>query len=188
MLVGYARVSSENDRQNTNLQTDALKAENIDSRNIFFDYASGAKTNRPGLKKALEFLQSGDCLVVWKLDRLGRSLPDLLKIIQDLQERKIGFRSITEQMDTTKPHGQFIFQLFACLAQYERSLARERIMAGLESAKLRGKRGGRPVAIDAEKMQTIKELLASGSSKAQICRNFNIPRSTLTDSLKRLGD
>jgi DNA invertase Pin-like site-specific DNA recombinase len=187
MLVGYARVSSENDRQNTDLQMDALKSENIDSRHIFFDHASGAKTNRPGLKKALDFLQSGDSLVVWKLDRLGRSLPDLLKIVKDLQHRGIGFRSITEAMDTTKPQGQFIFQMFACLAEYERSLAHERIMAGLISARLRGRKGGRPFAIDTEKMQTIKQLLEAGTTKAQIARNFNIPRSTLNDSLKRLG-
>jgi DNA invertase Pin-like site-specific DNA recombinase len=185
MLIGYMRVSSETDRQNTNLQKDALLKEGVDPRNIFEDYASGAKDNRSGLKKALEFLQEGDCLIVWKLDRLGRSLPHLLTIITDLQKRKISFRSITEKMDTTTPHGEFIFNLFGCLAQYERALTKERIMAGLEAAKKRGRVGGRPRKINEEKLESILDILKAGTSKAQICRNFNIPRSTLNDTLRR---
>ena len=147
---------------------------------------SGIRDDRPGLKNALSYLKEGDTLVVWKLDRLGRSLSHLLQIVTDLQERKIGFKSITENMDTSTAHGEFIFNLFGSLAQYERSLARERIMAGLEAAKKRGKTGGRPRAIDQEKLNTILELLKNGTSKAQICRNFGIPRSTLNDSLKRI--
>ena len=185
MLIGYMRVSSENDRQTTNLQKDALLKEGIDSRNIFEDHASGAKDNRPGLKEALEFMREGDCLVVWKLDRLGRSLPHLLSIVTDLQKRKISFRSITEQMDTNTPHGEFIFNLFGSLAQYERALAKERILAGLEAAKKRGRIGGRPRKINEEKLESILEILKNGTSKAQICRNFGIPRSTLNDTLGR---
>jgi DNA invertase Pin-like site-specific DNA recombinase len=185
MLIGYMRVLSENDRQTTNLQKDALLKEGIDSRNIFEDHASGAKDNRPGLKEALEFMREGDCLVVWKLDRLGRSLPHLLSIVTDLQKRKISFRSITEQMDTATPHGEFIFNLFGCLAQYERALTKERIMAGLEAAKKRGRIGGRPRKLNEEKLGSILEILRTGTSKAQICRNFDIPRSTLNDALGR---
>jgi len=187
MLIGYARVSSENDRQNTDLQIDALLKEKVDRRNIFIDFASGAKTKRPNLEKALNFLQPGDCLVVWKLDRLGRSLPHLLQIFESLKKSSISFRSITEQMDTNTAGGQFLFQILGVMAEYERALARERILAGLESAKLRGISGGRPRKLDSEKLETIQELLQNGTSKAQICRTFNIPKSTLVDSLKRLG-
>ena len=131
MLVGYMRVSSETDRQNTNLQKDALIKCDIDERNIYEDNMSGIRDDRPGLKAALEYLKEGDTLVVWKLDRLGRSLPHLLKIVIDLKKRNIGFKSLTENMDTSTAHGEFIFNLFGSLAQYERSLARERILAGL---------------------------------------------------------
>lgn len=157
----------------------------VDARNLFEDKASGAKDKRDGLTAALKFLQKGDCIIVWKLDRLGRSLPNLLDIITDLQVRGIAFRSLTEQMDTTTPHGELLFSLFGALAQYERALTRERIMAGLEAAKKRGRRGGRPRAIDNEKMEAILESLSSGTTKASICRNFMIKRSTLYDALHR---
>lgn len=114
MLVGYMRVSSENDRQNTNLQKDALVQAGVDTRHIFEDKASGAKDKRPGLEKALKFLHKGDCLVVWKLDRLGRSLPHLLDIITNLHKQGIAFRSLTEAMDTTTPHGELLFNLWGC--------------------------------------------------------------------------
>ena len=186
MLIGYMRVSSETDRQNTNLQKDALIKSGIDERNIYEDKMSGIRDDRLGLKRCLEYLKSGDTLVVWKLDRLGRSLSHLLKIVSDLQKRNISFKSLTENMDTSNAHGEFIFNLFGSLAQYERSLARERIMAGLESARKRGKVGGRPRKIDEEKLNTIVELIKSGKAKAEICRSFDIPRSTLNDALKRI--
>jgi DNA invertase Pin-like site-specific DNA recombinase len=185
MLIGYMRVSSETDRQNTNLQKDALIKEGVDPRHIYEDNMSGIRDDRPGLKNALEYLKEGDTLVVWKLDRLGRSLPHLLKIVTDLQKRKVAFKSITENMDSSTAHGEFIFNLFGSLAQYERSLAQERILAGLEAARKRGKVGGRPRKIDAEKLNTIIGLINSGASKAKIARNFDIPRSTLNDALKR---
>jgi len=184
MKIGYMRVSSESDRQSTDLQRDALIAAGVDPRHIFEDKASGAKDKRPGLEKALEYLQQGDCLVVWKLDRLGRSLPHLLTIITKLREDGVSFCSLTEQMDTTTPHGELLFNLFGALAQYERALTRERIMAGLEAAKKRGRKGGRPKAINPEKMDAIIEDLRSGVSKAAICRNFEIKRSTLYDAIK----
>lgn len=187
MLIGYMRVSSESDRQHTDLQKDALIQAGVDARHLYEDKASGAKDKRPGLEKALSFLQPGDCLVVWKLDRLGRSLPHLLDIINGLHKKGIAFRSLTEAMDTTTPHGELLFHLFGSLAQYERALTRERIMAGLESAKRRGRKGGRPRVIDDEKMEAILEDLESGASKAAVCRNFSIKRSTLYDALSRVG-
>lgn len=135
MLVGYMRVSSEGDRQTTDLQRDALIKAGVDPSHLFEDKASGARDDRAGLKKALDYVCPGVCLVVWKLDRLGRSLSHLLQIVTDLHERKVAFRSLTEQMSTTTSHGEFLFSVFGALAQYERALARERIVAGLEAAK-----------------------------------------------------
>ena len=186
MLVGYMRISSDKDRQVFDLQRDALVNEGVDLRHIFQDKASGAKDDRSGLKDALDFMQAGDTLIVWKLDRLGRSLPHLLKIVTDLQKRNIGFKSITENMDTSTAHGEFIFSMFGALAQYERSLIQERIKSGLEAAAKRGKKGGRPRVISEEKMNAIKDALNAGASKASICRTFNVKRTTLFDNLQRL--
>lgn len=187
MLVGYMRVSSDSDRQSTALQRDALLAAGVDERQLFEDKASGARDDRPGLAKALEYVQAGDCLVVWKLDRLGRSLSHLLTIITGLREKGVGFRSLTEQMDTTTPHGELLFHLFAALAQYERALIQERVKAGISAAKRRGRHSGRPRALDAEKLESVIAALKSGTSKAAVCRTFGIPRSTLIDSLARAG-
>jgi DNA invertase Pin-like site-specific DNA recombinase len=185
MLVGYMRVSSENDRQTTNLQRDALIHAGVDARHLFEDKASGARDDRKGLNQALEYVRPGDCLVVWKLDRLGRSLPHLLQIVTDLQEKGVAFRSLTEQMDTTTAHGELLFSVFGALAQYERALAQERITAGLEAARKRGRYGGRPQAISDEKLESIIESLNSGTSKAAVCRTFGVKRTTLYDALKR---
>ncbi|KIE04699.1 DNA-invertase [Candidatus Jidaibacter acanthamoeba] len=185
MNIGYIRVSSESDRQSTDLQKDALINAGVDPRNIFEDKASGARDKRPGLQKALEYLNKGDCLIVWKLDRLGRSLHNLLDIMATLREKGVAFRSITEQMDTTTPHGEMLFQLFGTLAQYERALIKERVLAGLEAAKRRGKRGGRPRVINEEKMEAIIKQIKEGVSKASICRTFGIKPSTLYDALNR---
>lgn len=179
------RVSSESDRQSFDLQYDALIQSGVDPRHIYQDRASGAKDQRDGLKKALEFVMPGDCLVVWKLDRLGRSLSHLITIIEALKEKGIAFKSLTENMDTTTPQGQFLFSVFGALAQYERALTKERIMAGLSAAKKRGKTGGRPKAISEEKMQAILEALNSGLSKAAICRTFNVKRTTLYDAIAK---
>lgn len=186
MLIGYMRVSSETDRQSTDLQKDALIAAGVDERNIYQDHMSGARNDRPGLESLLKFIKEGDVLVVWKLDRLGRSLSNLIDIMNQLKDRNVGFKTLTEQMDTTTPHGELLFHLFGSLAQYERKLARERIMAGLEAAGKRGRKGGRPRKIDDEKSLTIKKMLEEGASKALICRTFNLSRSTLYDMLKRI--
>lgn len=187
MLVGYMRVSSVDDRQSVDLQRDALTAAGVDERHIYSDKASGAKDDRPGLKACLAYLKKGDGIVVWKLDRLGRSLPHLLSIVTDLKERGVSFRSLTEQMDTDTPHGELLFSLFGALAQYERALTRERVVAGLAAAKRRGRRGGRPPAIDPEQMEQITAALDGGASKASVCRSFKIARSTLIDTLNRMG-
>jgi DNA invertase Pin-like site-specific DNA recombinase len=185
MDIGYMRVSSEGERQTTDLQKDALVKVGVDTRNIFEDKASGARDNRPGLEKALAFLQPGDCLVVWKLDRLGRSISHLLNIINDLNKRGIAFRSITDHIDTTTASGELLFNISASLAQHERNLIKERVMAGLAAAKKRGRIGGRPRLIDQEKLETILESLKAGASKASICRTYSIKRSTLYDALNR---
>lgn len=187
MLVGYMRVSSDSDRQSTALQRDALLVAGVDERHLFEDKASGARNDRPGLAKALEFMVAGDCLVVWKLDRLGRSLSHLLTIVIGLREKGIGFRSLTEQMDTTTPQGELLLHLFGALAQYERALIQERVKAGISAAKRRGRHSGRPRALNAEKLESVLAALNSGTSKAAVCRAFSIPRSTLIDSLARVG-
>jgi DNA invertase Pin-like site-specific DNA recombinase len=187
MLIGYMRVSSDNDRQSTDLQRDALVAAGVDARHLFEDRTSGAKDDRPGLAKALAFVQPGDVLVVWKLDRLGRSLSHLLTIVTTLHARQVAFRSLTEGMDTTTPSGEFLFHVFGALAQYERALTRERVMAGLAAAKRRGRHGGRPPAISSEKLDAIRAALEGGMSKAAVCRTFGVKRTTLLETLARVG-
>jgi DNA invertase Pin-like site-specific DNA recombinase len=187
MLVGYMRVSSDNDRQTTDLQRDALLSAGVDPRHVFEDKASGARADRPELQQALDYVRPGDCLVVWKLDRLGRSLSHLLHIVTTLQAQGVAFRSLTEQMDTTTPQGEFLFHIFGSLAQFERSLIQEPVQAGLAAARRRGRRGGRPVAIDAEKLAAVAAALDGGATKAAVCRTFGVKRSTLVDSLARIG-
>ena len=187
MLVGYMRISTDGDRQTFDLQRDALLAAGVDERHLFEDKLSGSRGERTGLAKALAFIKSGDCLVVWKLDRLGRSLPHLLTTVSDLRARGIGFRSLTEQMDTATPQGEFLFHVFGALAQFERSLIQERVQAGLAAARVRGRRGGRPMAIGAEKLAAVTSALDGGASKAAVCRTFGIKRSTLIDALARVG-
>jgi DNA invertase Pin-like site-specific DNA recombinase len=187
MLVGYTRVSSDSDRQITDLQRDALVAAGVDPRHLFEDKASGTRQDRPGLKAALDYVRAGDCLVVWKLDRLGRSLPHLIQIVVTLREKGVAFRSLTERMDTTTAHGELLFGLFGALAQYERALTRERVLAGLAAARRRGRTGGRPRLIDQEKLEAMVRALEAGATKASLCRTFDVRRSTLNDALARSG-
>ena len=186
MLIGYMRVSTDSDRQSTDLQHDALISAGIDERHIFEDKASGAKDDRAGLAKVLEYVKAGDTLVVWKLDRLGRSLQHLIEIVNQLKSKGVGFKSLTEGMDTSVPSGELLFHVFGALAQFERSLIKERVNAGLVAAKKRGRIGGRPRAIPQEKMDAIFEALNNGMSKAAVCRTFEVKRSTLIDSLKKI--
>ena len=187
MLVGYMRVSTSDDRQSVDLQRDALLGAGIDERHLHQDRASGARDDRPGLKACMNDLRAGDVLVVWKLDRLGRSLSHLIRIVEELKKRGIAFRSLTETIDTTTSHGAFLFNLFGSLAEYERALITERVNAGLAAARRRGRKGGRPPSVDAEKIDQILAALEGGASKASVCRTFKIPRSTLIDTLKRTG-
>ena len=187
MLVGYMRVSSDTDRQTTDLQRDALLAAGVDSRHLFEDRASGAREARTGLAEALAFIRPGDVLVVWKLDRLGRSLSHLLSIVNMLKGNHIAFRSLTEGMDTTTASGELLFHVFGALAQYERALTQERVVAGLTAARRRGRVGGRPPAITREKLDAIVEALQGGMSKAAACRTFGVKRTTLIETLGRIG-
>jgi len=187
MLVGYMRISTDSERQVLDLQCDALLSAGVNGRHLFEDRSSGSQGDRAGLAKALAFIEPGDCLVVWKLDRLGRSLPHLLTTVSELKIRGIAFRSLTEQMDTTTPQGEFLFHIFGALAQFERSLIQERVQAGLAAARRRGRRGGRPTSVDAEKLSAVIAALDGGATKAAVCRTFGIKRSTLIDSLARIG-
>ncbi len=178
MLIGYARVST--DDQTLDLQLDALTSTGCERRRIYTDTASGAKTDRPGLAKALDQVREGDTLVVWRLDRLGRSLPHLIQVVGDLKARNIGFKSLTESIDTTTPAGELIFHIFGALAQFERNLIRERTMAGLLAARARGRNGGGRFKLDATQITQAKMLYANKqNSIASICRTFNVSPATL---------
>lgn len=187
MLVGYMRVSTSDERQSVDLQRDGLVAAGVDERHLHQDKASGARDDRPGLKACMGDLREGDVLIVWKLDRLGRSLSHLIRIVEELKKRGVAFRSLTETIDTTNVHGSFLFNLFGTLAEYERALITERVNAGLAAARRRGRKGGRPPTINAEKIDQILAALEGGASKASVCRSFEVPRSTLIDMLKRTG-
>ena len=177
LLIGYARVSTFD--QNPQLQIDALVGEGVDSRHLFEEKISGASLNRPKLKEALEFLKEGDVLVVWKLDRLGRSLQDLIHIIEKLKGRGVGFKSLTEGIDTTHSGGMLIFHIFGSLAQFGRELTRERTLAGLEAAKKQGRKGGRPRALNDEQREIMKELFKKGRGVSYIARSLNTSRYTI---------
>ena len=176
MLIGYARVSTQD--QNHALQKDAL--EKAGCERIFTDTASGAKSDRTGLDKALSHLREGDTLVVWRLDRLGRSLPHLIETITGLENRGIGFKSITESIDTTTSGGKLIFHIFGALAEFERDIIRERTQAGLNAARARGRKGGRPKALTPRKAQQALTLYNDKTNTIDdICRTLNISRATL---------
>ena len=179
--------SSADDRQSVDLQRDALIAAGVDEPDLHQDKACGARGYRPALKACLVDLRIGDCLVVWKLDRLGRSLPHLLSIIADLKGRGVAFRSLIEQMDTTTPHGELLLSILGALAQYQRALTRERVIAGLAAAERRGKHVGRSPALDQQKIDQIIAALEAGASKAAVCRTFSLARSSLINTLARAG-
>ncbi|SRR6266545_5153918 len=173
--IGYARISTTD--QNLNLQRDALTQAGCTK--IFTDTISGAKADRPGLAQALEFVRPGDVLVVWKLDRLGRSLRDLIATITTLHETGVGFKSLTESIDTTTPGGKLVFHVFGALAEFERDLIRERTHAGLAAARSRGKVGGRPRLLSPKKVTQLQALAADPSNSiADICEMLKISRTT----------
>jgi DNA invertase Pin-like site-specific DNA recombinase len=181
MLIGYARVSTH--EQTLNLQRDAL--EKAGCNKLFTDTASGAKAERKGLDEALAYVRKGDTLVVWRLDRLGRSLPHLITTMTALEERGIGFKSLTENIDTTTSGGKLIFHIFGALAEFERNLIRERTTAGLSAARARGRKGGRPNALTARQRSIAQSLYDDPkNSIAKICRTLKISRATLYRSIK----
>ncbi len=181
-LVGYARVSSHD--QNLDLQRDALRA--AACIRIFEDKVSGAKTDRPGLSAALDFLRCGDTLVVWRLDRLGRSLPHFIATVEDLVSRSIGFRSLQEAIDTTTSGGRLVFQIFGALAEFERNLIRERTQAGLAAARARGRHGGQPPKLSPKQRELLYQLYDERTrSVADICHIVGISRSGLYGYLRR---
>src|SRR5690349_13000622 len=179
MLIGYARVSTQD--QTLALQQDALARAGCER--IFADTASGALAERRGLEEALGFARAGDTLVVWKLDRLGRSIRHLIDTINGLQERGVGFKSLTEAIDTTTSGGKLVFHVFAALAEFERDIIRERTNAGLTAARARGRNGGRPRAAalaDPKKVAVAQSLYDDRRlSIAEICTTLRVSRATL---------
>ena len=176
MKIGYARISTVD--QSLNLQTDAL--EKAGCEKIFSDQASGAKDDRKGLMDAVEFCRQGDSLVVWKLDRLGRSLKHLIETINLLHDRRVGFISVQESIDTTTSGGKLIFHVFGALAEFERELIRERTNAGLASARSRGRMGGRPKAMTDKQLRIAQTMLKDPKTTVKdVCETLQVSKTTL---------
>jgi DNA invertase Pin-like site-specific DNA recombinase len=182
MLIGYARVSTTD--QTLALQQDALTKAGCDK--IFTDTISGTKADRPGLDHALHFIRPGDTLVVWRLDRLGRSLRHLIETITTLHDRQIGFKSITENIDTTTSGGKLIFHIFGALAEFERDIIKERTQAGLQAARARGRTGGRPKKLTTNQKIAMAQALYSDTANRidDICHTLKISRATLYRYIK----
>jgi DNA invertase Pin-like site-specific DNA recombinase len=179
-LIGYARVSTNG--QELHLQTDALQQAGVPKKLIFVDKVSGAKSARPGLDQCLGQLREGDTLIVWRLDRLGRSVRHLIDLVEGLRQRKVGFKSVCDgAIDTTTASGELIFHIFTALAQFERKLIQERTKAGLTAARARGRLGGRPpMSLDDPRIQTAKKLHADKTmAVSAICKTLQISRPTL---------
>ena len=180
--LGYARVSTT--QQDEALQLDALNKAGCDR--LFIDKASGKLASRPALDDLLEQARTGDALVVWRLDRLGRSLRHLLDVVADLEQRGVGFLSLTEAIDTTTPGGRLVFHVFASLAQFERELLRERTMAGLAAARARGRTGGRPTVWTPDKLRTARAMRDSGEyDVAGIARVLGVSRASVYRALSQ---
>lgn len=181
MKIGYARVSTHD--QSYSLQLDALNEAGCEK--IFKEKVTGSKTERKELNRMLEHVREGDEIIIWKLDRLGRSLPHLVSLVKELNERKIGLKSLNDPIDTTSSQGRLIFNLFASLAEFERELIRERTMAGLKSARARGRTGGRKPGLTADKEKTaIAAELLKTLSISEICSKLSISRPTLYKYLR----
>jgi DNA invertase Pin-like site-specific DNA recombinase len=175
MLIGYARVSTQD--QNLELQREALTKTGCEK--VFEDKVSGARAERPGLAKTLEMLRAGDTLVVWKLDRLGRSVKQLVDLVGDLRKQGIQFKSLTDAIDTATPSGRFFFHVMASLAEMERELTVERTRAGLEVARQLGRKGGRKPKMTDSKVASAKKLLASGVPPKDVAKNLGVSVPTL---------
>ena len=192
MLVGYMRVSKADGSQATDLQRDALLAAGIEPAQLYEDKASGKKEDRPALVSCLRSLRDGDTLMVWKLDRLGRDLRHLVNIVHDLTERGIGLKVLTGQgaaIDTTTASGKLVFGIFAALAEFERELISERTMAGLASARARGRKGGRPYKMTSAKVRLAKASMGQPDTKVgDLCKELGITRQTLYRHVSPTGE
>ncbi len=179
MLIGYARVSTL--EQSLNLQIDALTKAGC--KEVFEDTASGSKSDRAGLDKLLKYIRPGDTVVVWKLDRLGRSLKHLIELVQMFNDRGIGFKSLQENIDTTTASGKLFLHIFGALAEFERELIKERTLAGLKAAADRGCKGGRPRAMDEKKIEQARALHRSQIPISEICKTLGVSKGTLYRNL-----
>tara|TARA_R110002167_G_scaffold214705_1_gene419481 strand:+ start:762 stop:1379 length:618 start_codon:yes stop_codon:yes gene_type:complete len=198
MFVGYARVSKSDGSQVLDLQVDALLKAGVDKKRIYHDYASSRKDSRQGLESCLKALQPGNTLMVWKLDRLGRDMKDLVSMIDDLEKQKINFKVLTgsgANIDTTTANGRLVFGIFAALAEYERELIRERTMAGLAAARARGRKGGRPAKMDKATLKMAMIAMSDRNAVASdIAKRLGMTTTTLykyvngDGSLKASGD
>ena len=180
MKIGYARVST--DDQHLDLQIDALESAGCEK--IFTDKTSGSKKSRPGLDAALEFARADDVLVIWRLDRLGRSLKDLIELVQLLESNGVQFQSLTEEISTTSAGGKLFFHMFGALAEFERNQIRERTQAGLAAARARGRKGGRPRKLNPEQQKQIRILSKSGTPITDIAQSFGVSRVTVYKTIK----
>ena len=183
-LVGYARVSTA--EQSLALQKDALHAAGCEE--VYEDHASGARADRPGLVEALRHVRRGDTLVTWKLDRLGRSMAHLIETVRALERKGVGFRSLTEGVDTTTPGGTLVFHLFGALAQFERDLIRERTGAGLKAAEARGRKGGRRPVVTPDKLARARAHLAQGLTVREAAARLKVSKTALYKALRGQGE
>ena len=187
MQVGYARISTED--QKLDLQIDALKRVGIEEDRIYQEQVSGVKTKRPQLAECIRSLRDGDTLVVWRLDRLGRSLPELIKIMTELQDRGIGFRSLNESIDTTTSVGKLVFHMLGAVAQFERDLISERTKAGLAAARARGHRGGRKPKVTPKMLKAARTLLADPTTTMQeVASTLGVSRAAIYRAFQREGE
>ena len=182
MIIGYARVSTQ--EQHLDAQLDALN--NANCEQIFEEKITGKHKDRPELKTCVKTLRKGDVLIVWKLDRLARSLKDLVEIITELNDREIGFRSLTEAIDTTSATGKLVFHIFGALAEFEHSLIRGRTIAGLDAARARGRKGGRKPSMSGKDIKKAKAMLNDPQiTKTEVAKHFGVSRVTLNSSLNK---
>ena len=182
MLVGYGRVSTTD--QNPAMQEDALRSAGCER--LFIEKVSSGKKERPQLAAALDYLREGDTLVVWRLDRLARSLDQLIATVKDLEARGIALKSITEAIDTSTPGGRLVFHVFGAIAEFERAIIRERSKAGVAAAKARGRHGGRPALLEGERAQHAKMMLDAGTSVSAVARSMGVSRSTVLRATRLL--
>ncbi len=192
MLIGYMRISKADGSQSTDLQRDALLAAGVDQAQLYEDQASGKREDRPGLTSCLKALREGDTLMVWKLDRLGRNLRHLINTVHDLTARGVGLKVLTGQgaaIDTTSAAGKLVFGIFAALAEFERELISERTVAGLVSARARGRKGGRPFKMTAAKLRLAMASMGQPETKVgELCAEMNITRQTLYRHVSPKGE